>query len=120
MTTPQTMRPPLAIPFKRGDVVQLGCAAYDTTGAPANLAQHEVAAQVRTPAGVLVASMDVEWVDREAGTYELWAPGDGRSTGWPLGNLEIDVQYTATTGGPRPMVRSSETFYIHILKDVTE
>jgi hypothetical protein len=113
------MRPPAVIPFKRGDVVMLGCTAYDDAGAPANLNQYQVAAEVRTPAGTLVAAMAVEWVDRAAGTFELWAPGDGRATSWPLGNLEIDVQYTATTGGARPMVRSSETFYLQIQKDVT-
>lgn len=119
MSTPATMRPPLAIPFKRGDVVQLGCAAKDPTGAPVDLTQHQIAAQVRTPAGALVADLVVEWVDPTAGTYELWAPGNARATDWPLGNLPVDIQYTDPTPGARPLVRSTETFYIQILKDIT-
>lgn len=118
MHTHNLQRPPVQIPFKRGDVVMLGCTALDETGAPVDLTGYQVAAEVRTNAGVLVVTMVVEFVERTAGTFELWAPADGRSTAWPLGNLEIDVQYTPP-GGDRPVVRSSETFYLQLVKDVT-
>jgi hypothetical protein len=108
--------------FKRGDSMMLGCVALDELDAPVDLSAVQVAAQVRDAAGKLVATLVVDPVDLVLGSYELWAPGEGYTDAWPLGDLYVDVQYTQPAGGApgaRPLRRSSETFYIAITRDET-
>jgi hypothetical protein len=107
--------------FKRGDTVMLGCAAFDAAGLPADLTGVDITSQVwpEKEGLPMVAAMEVEFTDRALGTYELWAPGDGLATGWPTGNLRIDVQYSQPHGA-RTLRRSTETFYLFIERDVTQ
>jgi hypothetical protein len=101
--------------FKRGDTVMLGCAAKDSAGAAVNLTGVEVEAELRTSTGELICAMEFEPANLTLGTYELWVPADIEPT---PGDHKIDIQYTDTSGA-RPLVRSSETFYIRIIGDVT-
>jgi len=104
------------IEFKLRDTVMLGCMALDELGQPVDLTNIDVAAQVRDDAGVLICEMEVEPVVLAEGTYELWAPAEAA---WVVGDFGIDVQYTDTSGS-RPLIRSSETFYIRMIQDVTQ
>jgi hypothetical protein len=119
-TRSQAAPPPEQIRIKRGDTVRLGCTVFDEANLPADLSLVEVQAQVRQEAEAadLVAQMRVEWVDRAQGRFELWAPGDSTTAGWPLGNLRIDVQYSQSAGALN-IVRSTETFYLLVVRDVT-
>jgi hypothetical protein len=100
--------------FKVGDTVMLGCAVLDEDEAPADLTNVTVASQVRDAEDALLCDMEVVPVDLTLGTYELWGPADAE---WVAGDFTIDVQYT--TPGARQMVRSTETFYLRMLQDVT-
>jgi hypothetical protein len=113
-----TTRTPPVISFKRGDTLRLGCAAKTEEGLPIDLYNYTVTSQVRTISGDLVSTLESQWIDRTQGTFELRVPGDGRTTGWPVGNLEIDIQYNYFFDTDQ-VVRSSETFFIRLLKDVT-
>ncbi len=114
------LQPAQRLAFKRGDTVMLGCAALDAFGLPASLVSIDVAAQARTQAGELVADLELRWVDRAGGTFELWAPADGLSTSWPLGNLAVDIRYTEPAQpGVRLRVQRSETFFLVMEKGVT-
>lgn len=104
------------IEFKLRDTVMLGCMALGEDGLGVDLTSVDVAAQVRDAEGALTCDMEVEPVVLADGTYELWAPAD---TVWAVGDFSIDVQYT-DTAGPRALVRSSETFYIRMIQDVTQ
>jgi hypothetical protein len=112
--------PPERLVFKRGDTVMLGCTALTDGGVGADLTLVTVAAQVwpEKEGQPKVADLVVEWVDREHGAYELWAPGDSLATDWPTGNLRVDVQYSQPLGA-RTLRRSTETFYIYIERNVT-
>ena len=109
------------IRFKRGDTVLLGCQAQDEAGQPVDLTGVTVAAQVWPvkDGQPKVADLDVEWIERAQGRYELWAPEGGLATGWPTGNLRIDVQYSEQQGA-RTLRRSSDTFYLYIEQDITQ
>lgn len=98
----------------------LGCSATDEAGKPVDLTGIEVACQVKASKHPfqVVATLDVEWVDRALGTYELWAPGNSLSTDWPTGLLLADIQYTSTSGG-RTLRKSTETFQVYMLDEVT-
>lgn len=107
--------------FKRGDTIMLGCEAFDDAGQPIDLTGVEVAAQVwPIKAGQpKVADLQVQWLDRASGRYELWAPGDSLATDWPTGNLSVDIQYSQPSGA-RTLRRSSDTFHLYIEADVTQ
>lgn len=107
--------------FKRGDTVMLGCEAFDTAGLPIDLTGVEVAAQVWPiqPSQPKVADLEVQWLDRASGRYELWAPGNSLATDWPTGNLRVDIQYSQQSGA-RTLRRSSDTFHLFIEPDVTQ
>jgi len=98
----------------------LGCQAYTETGAPAPLTGITVSAQVwpKKEGSAKVADLEVVFLDQSAGSFELWAPGDSCATNWPVGELAVDVQYSQTVG-ERQIVRSTETFYILIERDIT-
>lgn len=100
--------------FKVSDTVMLGCAALDEDDLPADLTGVTVASQVRDSADELLCDMEVVPVDLSIGTFELWGPADAE---WAAGDFRIDVQYT--TPGLRELVRSSETFYLRMVQDVT-
>jgi hypothetical protein len=79
----------------------------------------EVAAQIRTSAGNkgrLVADLDAEWGDPAESTRILMLSFDGSTTGWPVGDHELDVQFTRLSDGT---IYSSDTLPVEITKDIT-
>lgn len=109
------------IVFKRGDTIMLGVTATDKAGLPVDLTDVTVEAQVRheKESNPWFATLDVVWVDRTLGRYELWAPGDSLATGWPVGDLVADIQYSVVQGS-RTIRQSTETFKLYINRDVTQ
>ena len=103
--------------FKVGDTLLLGCAAADTDGLPFSLGGVTITSQIRSiESGELVCDMAVNVVNLGEGTYELEAPSDAPFT---EGDYKIDVQY-AIPRGAGSLIRSSETFYIRMVDDVTK
>lgn len=100
--------------FKASDTVMLGCTALDENDTPVDLTNVTLASQVRDADDGLLCDMEVVPVNLTLGTYELWGPADAP---WVAGDFQIDVQYT--TPGTRQLVRSTETFYLRMLPDVT-
>lgn len=104
---------------KHGDTMVLGCTALDLAGDPVSLDAITVTAQMRSlDDNSLAADLEFEAVGVVAGTYELWYPGDGRVVA-PAGDYAVDIQYS-TPSGSRVITRSSRSFYIRVLEDVTE
>lgn len=101
--------------FKRGDTVMLGCTAIGEDNLPVNLSTTTITAQIRDGEDALICDMDVVPVNLAIGTFELWAPD---ATNFVPGDHTIDVQYVMTVTG-RPITRSTETFYVRIIQDVT-
>jgi hypothetical protein len=109
------------IRFKRGATVMLGCKAIDrTTGQGADLSQVTVESEVwpEKEGQAKVADLDVVWVNRAQGEFELWAPTTGLAASWPTGNLRVDIVYSEVQG-TRTIRRPTETFYIYIEREVT-
>jgi hypothetical protein len=75
-----------------------------------------VNAQIRTPRGKLICDFVTSWADPAADTRILRLFADDTAT-WPLGDQEIDVQFTRQSDG---LIRSTETIAIEILRDVTQ
>lgn len=116
----QTNSPPTIV-VKRGDTVVLGCTAYSDDGTPADLTGITVAAAVRLQkpdTAAPVAVLEFEAVNLTQGTFDLWAPGDGLATGWPVDTLRVDIQYSQPYGA-RTLRRSTETFFLRVDRDET-
>lgn len=120
MATSLTPTPPV-IRIKRGATFMLGCHAVDkTTGQGADLSLVTVESEVwpEKEGAPKVADLDVVWVNRATGDFELWAPTSGLATDWPTGNLRVDIVYSEVRGG-RTIRRPTETFYVRIEREVT-
>ena len=104
--------------YKLGDTVMMGATALKDDDTPYDLTGVTVKAQVRSIDEPATLLCDLEYVEVSAsnGTYELWEPAD---VPWAVGEYKIDVQYSETVG-VRTLIRSTETFYIRIIQDVTE
>lgn len=120
----------LSLDWKRGDsfvIVEPGMLIADPAGdktmtvdgkpVPARLLDMSgwtVQAQVRAKAGgTLVADLELVWIDRAYGSYQLQAKD---TTSWPVGALLCDVQFT----DPEGFIASSETLTIKLLADQTQ
>lgn len=100
---------------KRGDSWSyIGKAGIkDASGALLDLTGWEIASQARVAkTGVVVATFDCAWIDPAEQTYTHQALD---TTGWPLGDIELDVQFTSPSG----FVVSTPTAVLSIVKDVT-
>lgn len=106
--------------YKLRDTVMMGGTALKDDDTPYDLTNVTVKAQVRTndEAATLVCDLDYVPVVLTDGTYELWEPVT--PVAWAVGEFKVDVQYTETTPSGRQLVRSTETFYLRIIQDVTE
>jgi hypothetical protein len=102
--------------FKVGDTVMFGCQALGEDGEPASIVGVTVTSEVRDEQGDLVCLMGYVPVDPDVGSYELWAPDD---IVWTPGNKLVDIQYTSTLGG-RVVKRSTETFWLRMIQDITQ
>lgn len=100
--------------FKRGDTFSLVC-VWKENGTPTSIAGLTIVSQIRKQVGkTLVASLTVVPSDQTAhpGQFTLVAPTS--TSGWPVGLLVCDFQITQGD-----VVRSSETFQIRVIEDVS-
>jgi hypothetical protein len=105
--------------IKRGASLVLGCTARAEDGQAADLTGCTVTAQARK-AGQLVAELMVQMLDAPQGTYELAAPGDTTTAGWPVGAVEVDILYAWPPASGRRSVLLTETFVINVKPNVSE
>jgi hypothetical protein len=99
--------------FKRGDSFAISC-TYKQNGTPHSVFAVDIKCQVKQGT-TLVTEMNISKADQAAspGVFVL-LPQSSDTALWPLGNLLCDIQFTE--GG---VVRSTETFYINIIEQVT-
>lgn len=107
------------IEYKLGDTVMMSATALKDDDTPFPLTGVTVKAQVRAvdETSTLLCDLDYVAVSAVDGTYELWEPASAPA--WAVGEYKVDVQYESTVSG-RQLIRSTETFYIRIIQDVTE
>jgi hypothetical protein len=103
-------------PFKTGDTYNLAC-RYRDAGVPQDLTGATIRAQIRTPSGGLVATLEPTLADQDdpetVGRFTL-APDPADTTGWPIGAHLADIEITI--GG---VIRSTETFVQPVVRDQT-
>lgn len=118
------------INHKRGDTFQLDF-TLEANEAAVDITNFDIRAQARNAAGTLI----LEWNETNSGvnvtnatgglfnfkseaTYSSTPTGQLATESWPLGVLNVDVEFTDTSATP-DSVSSSETFTITVLEDVT-
>lgn len=101
------------ITHKRGDTFELTC-SLENQGNDVDITGWTVAAQLRKTDDTLVQNMTITVTNAAAGEFTISAP-DTETDDWPIENLEIDVQFTESSGN----ISSSETFTIAVIKDIT-
>lgn len=99
--------------FKRGDTFSMTC-TYKEAGVPQNLTPISIKSQIREATN-LVTELTAVIADQTThpGVFVL-TPQSANTANWPLGNLLCDIQFTEGEA-----VRSTETFYIQIIEQVT-
>lgn len=99
--------------FKRGDTFAMTC-IYKQDGTPHSVTSVDIKCQVKQ-GSTLVTEMTVTKANQSTnlGAFVL-TPQSADTALWPIGNLLCDIQFTE--GGT---VRSTETFYINIIEQVT-
>lgn len=106
---------PAVIQHKRGDTFDRVLLIPEVTFENGYFLLWDVASQIRTPRGKLIAELTATWADPEDDTRFLrlfYEP----TTDWPLGDLEIDVQFTRQSD---LFIQSTETISVQVLRDVT-
>lgn len=98
--------------FKRGDTMLL-TVTYKVDGTPADISNINIASQVRTQSGTLVAAMVVTKLE-STGQFTM-APTGADTSEWPLGNLLCDIEFTQSGN-----IRSTETFGIVVVEEITK
>lgn len=118
------------INHKRGDTFQLDF-TLEANDVAVDITNFDIRAQARNAAGTLI----LEWNETNSGvnvtnatgglfnfkseaTYSSTPTGQLATESWPLGVLNVDVEFTDTSATP-DSVSSSETFTITVLEDVT-
>lgn len=102
--------------FKRGDTFSLSCTWKDN-GSPASIAGLEIKAQIRNSYGLnLVDDLVVTPLNQvnHIGQFVL-TPLHPDTSYWPIGSLICDLQITKDS-----VVRSSDSFLIPVIEDVTK
>jgi hypothetical protein len=102
--------------LKRGDTCDLLLLMPEADFPDGYFLLWDVASQIRTPRGKLIADFDVSWAAPAEDTRTLRLFNDA-TEGWPVGEQEIDVQFTRQSDG---FVRSTATILIEIVRDVTQ
>jgi hypothetical protein len=103
------------IQHKRGDTADWLLLLPDEEYADGYFIGWEIASEIRTSRGKLIASLSATWADPAETTRIIRLYAD-ETTKWPLAKLECDVQFTRTADG---FIRSSETFIVDVVRDVT-
>lgn len=92
-----------------------------TTGELVDLTDWQIASELRTPGGELIAAFDCAYTGTttdpatqvQTQTFTHIAT---TTSNWPVGLAELDVQFTSPSG----QVVSTDTQVIKVLRDVTE
>lgn len=118
------------INHKRGDTFQLDF-TLEANESAVDITNFDIRAQARNAAGTLI----LEWNETNSGvnvtnatgglfnfkseaTYTSTPTGQLATESWPLGVMNVDVEFTDTSATP-DSVSSSETFTITVLEDIT-
>lgn len=103
------------IRLKRGDTFSLAAVVLgDGVPVVGGIGAWTIESQIRTTGGTLVDTLTIAITDATACTYTIDESAAGVTEAWPVGKLEMDIQYTV--GGD---VISTETAQINLIKDVT-
>lgn len=107
----QTLTPSIQ-PIKRGDSFLMAC-VYKEGGVATNVTNYTIRSQVRNSSDALVQQLAVTKADQstDPGAFVLAA---GVIDSWPIDLLRCDIEFSE--GGT---VRSTQTFMIPVLEDVT-
>lgn len=110
--TCETLTPTIS-PIKVGDTFILAC-TYKQNGLPYDVTIFTIRSQVRDSEGMLVSELTVTKADQSTnpGVFVLAASG---ATAWPIDVLSCDIQFSDSEG----VVRSTQTFKIPVVEDVT-
>lgn len=101
--------------FKRGDTF-LRWLVFPDTYEDGYFLLWDVAAQLRTARGKLIADLTVSWED-PAETTRMLRLFAQDTTAWPLGLQELDAQLTRQADD---FILSTATVLINIVRDVTQ
>lgn len=99
-------------PIKRGDSFLMVC-VYKVGGDPADVTSYTIRSQVRNSSDELIEELTVIKADQslEPGKFVLDA---GIITDWPIDLLRCDIEFSE-----EGTVRSTQTFLIPVVEDVT-
>lgn len=106
----------VVIQHKRGDTFDQVMIIPEATYSNGYFLLWDVASQIKTARGKLVADLTTSWDDPAANTRLLRLFADP-TTDWPLGDLELDVQFTRQSDS---YIQSTETIVVQVLKDITQ
>lgn len=110
---------PQQLPFKRGETFHASIDVLDLdTNLPANLTDITVTSQLWFN-NQKVADLEVVWMDRPNGAFDLISPENVNTLLWPIGQVKQDIRFSKTEFG-REVVKATETFYILIEQEVTK
>jgi len=118
------------INHKRGDTFQLDF-TLEANDVAVDITNFDIRAQARNAAGTLL----LEWNETNSGvnvtnatgglfnfkseaTYTSTPTGQLATESWPLGVMNVDVEFTNTSASPES-VSSSDTFTITVVEDIT-
>lgn len=118
------------INHKRGDTFQLDF-TLEANDVAVDITNFDIRAQARDSAGTLI----LEWNETNSGvnvtnatgglfnfkseaTYTSTPTGQLATESWPIGVMNVDVEFTDTSATP-DSVSSSETFTITVIEDIT-
>ena len=118
------------INHKRGDTFQLDF-TLEANDVAVDITNFDIRAQARSADGTLI----LEWNETNSGVnvtnaagglfnlkseaaYTSTPTGQLATESWPLGVLNVDVEFTDTSATP-DSVSSSETFTITVIEDIT-
>lgn len=99
--------------FKRGDTFSLTC-TYKQGGAPYNLTNIAIKCQIREATNLVTELTPIKANQTTNPGVFVLVPESSNTAQWPLGNLLCDIQFTEAGA-----VRSTETFYVQIVEQVT-
>ena len=119
------------INHKRGDTFQLNFTLTDSADAAIDLTNYDIKAQARDATGTLKVTWDEtnsgvnitsaaggEFNLKSEAAYAALPTGQLATEDWPLGVLNVDIEFTDTSATPNP-VSSSDTFTITVIEDIT-
>ena len=105
-----------SFPHKRGDTFLKTCLLReDDQTTPIDITGWCIQGHVRDEMGVLFASIQVTVTDAPNGAYTIEVPPEITELWPPDERLLADIEYTDAVG----VVRSTDTFYIPVLQDIT-